>query len=140
MDERIEMTKVFTRLTEDEIAKFLTKTERKKCKNIRKKFCSMDLIIVSVSWWNNIKYLIDSSSTTGVTRPGSLAHLLHDTLVYPPKMYLPTLIIVTVGPLSSHREWNVLAAQPSTDARQQRFQRELLLCTTGYNQPVKILK
>ena len=46
----MEMTKAFTRLTEDEIAKFLTKTERKKCKNILKKFYSMDLIIVSVSW------------------------------------------------------------------------------------------
>ena len=28
----------------------------------------------------------------------------HDLLVYPPKIYLPTLIIVTVGPLPSHRE------------------------------------
>ena len=32
------------------------------------------------------------------------AHLPQDLLVYPPKMYLPTLIIVTVGPLPSHRE------------------------------------
>ena len=48
----------------------------------------------------------------------------HDLLVYPPKIYFPTLIIVTVGPLPSHREWNVLAAQPSTDAHQQRFQAE----------------
>ena len=31
-------------------------------------------------------------------------YLLHEILVYPPKMYLPTLIIVTVGPLPSHRE------------------------------------
>ena len=31
-------------------------------------------------------------------------HLPHETLVYPPKIYLPTLIIVTVGPLPSHRE------------------------------------
>ena len=54
----------------------------------------------------------------------------HDKLVYPPKIYLPTLIIVTVGPLPSHREWNVLEAQPSTDARQQRFQTEVLLCST----------
>ena len=37
MDERIEMTKAFTRLTEDEIAKFLTKTERKNCKNAQNK-------------------------------------------------------------------------------------------------------
>ena len=28
----------------------------------------------------------------------------HDKLVYPPKIYLPTLIIVAVGPLPSHRE------------------------------------
>ena len=28
----------------------------------------------------------------------------HDPLVYPPKIYFPTLIIVTVGPLPSHRE------------------------------------
>ena len=32
------------------------------------------------------------------------AHLPHEILVYPPKIYLPTLIIVTVGPLLSHRE------------------------------------
>ena len=32
------------------------------------------------------------------------AHLPHEILVYPPKIYLPTLIIVTVGPLPSHRE------------------------------------
>ena len=32
------------------------------------------------------------------------AYLPHDLLVYPPKIYLPTLIIVTVGPLPSHRE------------------------------------
>ena len=31
-------------------------------------------------------------------------YLPHDLLVYPPKIYLPTLIIVTVGPLPSHRE------------------------------------
>ena len=30
--------------------------------------------------------------------------LPHDKLVYPPKIYFPTLIIVTVGPLPSHRE------------------------------------
>ena len=30
--------------------------------------------------------------------------LLHDSLAYPPNMYLPTLIMVTVGPLSSHKE------------------------------------
>ena len=45
----------------------------------------------------------------------------HGKLVYPPKICLPTLIIVTVGPFPSHREWNVLEAQSSTDARQQRF-------------------
>ena len=28
----------------------------------------------------------------------------HDLLVYPPKIYFPTLIIVTVGALPSHRE------------------------------------
>ena len=27
------------------------------------------------------------------------AYLPHEILVYPPKIYLPTLIIVTVGPL-----------------------------------------
>ena len=31
-------------------------------------------------------------------------YLPHDLLVYPPKIYLPTLIIVTVGPLPSHPE------------------------------------
>ena len=75
-----------------------------------------------------------SSNCKGkVTAPYN-AHLLQDLLVYPPKIYLPTLIIVTVGPLPSHREWNVLAAQPSTDARQQRFQREFTLFVTGASQ------
>jgi len=46
---------------------------------------------------------------------------LHDAFVYPPKMYFPTRIIVTVGPLSSQNEWKVVLAQPSTDASQQRF-------------------
>ena len=31
-------------------------------------------------------------------------YLPHDLLVYPPKIYFPTLIIVTVAPLPSHRE------------------------------------
>ena len=74
-----------------------------------------------------------------VTAPYN-AHLRQDLLVYPPKMYLPTLIIVTVGPLPSHWEWNVLAAQPSTDARQQRFQRELTLFATGASQLLKEFK
>ena len=68
------------------------------------------------------------------------AHLPHEVLVYPPKIYLPTLIIVTVGPLLSHREWNVLAAQPSTDARQQRFQRELTLFVIGASQLLNEVK
>ena len=51
-----------------------------------------------------------------------MIHLPHDVLVYPPKMYFATRIIVTVGPLLSHFEWKVVLAQPSTDARQQRFQ------------------
>ena len=68
------------------------------------------------------------------------AHLPHEILVYPPKIYLPTLIIVTVGPLLSHREWNVLAAQPSTDARQQRFQADFTLRATGDSQVLKLLK
>ena len=37
----------------------------------------------------------------------------HDTLLYPPNIKLPTWMIVTVGPLSSHFLWNVDAAQPS---------------------------
>ena len=68
------------------------------------------------------------------------AHLPHEILAYPPKIYLPTLIIVTVGPLLSHREWNVLAAQPFTDARQQRFQRELTLFVTGASQLLNEVK
>ena len=55
-------------------------------------------------------------------RKHSMIHLPHDVLVYPPKMYFATRIIVTVGPLLSHFEWKVVLAQPSTDARQQRFQ------------------
>ena len=60
--------------------------------------------------------------------------------MYPPKIYFPTLIIVTVGPLPSHREWNVLAAQPSTDARQHSFQAEFTLRATGDSQPLKVFK
>ena len=60
-----------------------------------------------------------------------IVYLPHETLVYPPKIYFPTFTIVTVGPLPSQREWNVLAAQPSTDARQQRIQRELTLLITS---------
>ena len=29
--------------------------------------------------------------------------LPHEMLVYPPKIYFPTIIVVTVGPLPSHR-------------------------------------
>ena len=76
----------------------------------------------------------------GATAMAYNAHLPHEILAYPPKIYLPTLIIVTVGPLLSHREWNVLAAQPSTDARQQRFQRELTLFVTGASQLLNEVK
>ena len=72
----------------------------------------------------NLRFWIVGS--TSARRKGnqiqSITHLLHDMPVYPPKMYFPTRIIVTVGPLLSHREWKVVLAQPSTDARQQRFQ------------------
>ena len=67
-------------------------------------------------------------------------HLPQETLVYPPNMYFPpTLIIVTVGPLWSHRLWKVLAAQPSTDARQQRLHCEDLL-ETGLSKVLKYVK
>ena len=49
-------------------------------------------------------------------------------------------MIVTVGPLLSHRLWKVLAAQPSTDARQQRFHREDFLWATGLSQVLKYVK
>ena len=96
-----------------------------------------------VTWFHTVKYQaallaehINANYAKGVnaTAMAYNAHLPHEILVYPPKIYLPTLIIVTVGPLLSHREWNVLAAQPSTDARQQRFQRELTLFVTGASQ------
>ena len=61
-------------------------------------------------------------------------------LVYPPKIYRPTRTIVTVGPLLSQREWKVVAAQPSTDARQQRFHFEDMLCATGFNQSLNEVK
>ncbi len=43
--------------------------------------------------------------------------LVHELLVYPPKIYLPTRMIVTVGPRPSQFEWNVPEDQPSTVAR-----------------------
>ena len=48
-------------------------------------------------------------------------------------------MMVTVGPFKSHREWNVDAAQPSRDARQQSFQR-CSLCATGCSMLVKLAK
>ena len=73
-------------------------------------------------------------STAGLLSNSTIVYIVylpHETLVYPPKIYFPTLTIVTVGPLPSQREWNVRAAQPSTDARQQRIQRELTLLITS---------
>ena len=67
-----------------------------------------------------------------------MIHLPRDVLVYPPKMYNPTRIMVSVGPLLSHFEWKVVLAQPSTDARQQRFQQEAWLCTTDPNQNLTV--
>ena len=83
-----------------------------------------------VIFFSQIKNQMNSQmlivGSTSARRKGkqiqSIIHLLHDVPVYPPKMYFPTRIIVTVGPLLSHNEWKVVLAQPSTDARQQRFQ------------------
>ena len=72
-------------LEEEKRAKFLTKTEQKNWKRIRKKKCSMDLVIVGV-WWNNIKLLIFYDWRH------SLAYPMIHWLVYPPKIYLPTRI------------------------------------------------
>ena len=43
-------------------------------------------------------------AVSGKIIPFCNVYLPHDMLVYPPKIYFPTLIIVTVGPLPSHRE------------------------------------
>ena len=70
-----------------------------------------------------------------------LDHLPHERLVYPPNMYVPpTLIIVTVGPLLSHLLWKVLEAQPSTDARQQRFHFDDSVWATGLSHVLKLAK
>ena len=80
-------------------------------------------------------------STAGLLSNSTIVYIVylpyHETLVYPPKIYFPTLTIVTVGPLPSQREWNVLAVQPSTDARQQRLQREKMLLITNESQLFK---
>ena len=47
--------------------------------------------------------------------------------------------MVTVGPLLSHKEWKVAAAQPCKEARQQRIHWPLI-CTTGFNQSLNITK
>ena len=60
--------------------------------------------------------------------------------MYPPKIYWPTRIIVTVGPLLSQSEWKVAAAQLFCDARQQRFHFEDMLCATGFNQSLNEVK
>ena len=49
-----------------------------------------------------------------------LLGLDQDTSVYPPNMWLPTLIIVTVGPFPSQLLWKVDTDQPSVLARQHR--------------------
>jgi hypothetical protein len=41
----------------------------------------------------------------------------HGTSEYPPKIYEPTRIMVTVAPLLSHLEWKVYELQPSRVAR-----------------------
>ena len=46
----------------------------------------------------------DYAKAINATAMAYNACLPHEILVYPPKIYLPTLIIVTVGPLPSHRE------------------------------------
>ena len=87
----------------------------------------IDWLCCSLSGWT-LRFMSSGIlSTPGLLLKSPIVYIVylpHETLAYPPKIYLPTLIIVTVGPLPSHREWNVLAAQPSTDARQQRLQRE----------------
>ena len=45
---------------------------------------------------------------------------------------------MTVGPFSSHKEWNILLPQPSRDALQQSFQSFSLLL--GFIQLVKLDK
>ena len=46
--------------------------------------------------------------------------LCQDVSVYPPNMYWPTLIMVTVGPFLSQLLWNIDASQPSVLACQHR--------------------
>ena len=43
--------------------------------------------------------------------------LVQEFPVKPPKMFPPLFTTVTVGPLSSHLEWNAKAANPSREAR-----------------------
>ena len=95
------------------------------CKFVRRIFVHSLLL--------NLMQRLDSSNCRSVISD-FIFNVPHGKMVYPPKIYLPTLIIVTLGPSPSHREWNVLEAQPSTDAGQQRFQTEVLLCSTGANQ------
>ena len=98
----------------------------------------IDWLHCSLSGWT-LSFMSSgiSVSTAGLLSKSPIVYIVylpHETLVYPPKIYFPTLTIVTVGPLPSQREWNVLAAQPSTDARQQRIQRELRLLITNESQ------
>ena len=46
---------------------------------------------------------LDSSNCRSVISD-FIFNVPHGKMVYPPKIYLPTLIIVTVGPSPSHRE------------------------------------
>jgi len=97
----------------------------------------IDWLHCSLSGWTLGFMSSEMLSTAGLLSKSPIVYIVslpHETLVYPPKIYFPTLIIVTVGPLLWHREWNVLAAQPSTDARQQTLQLDWTFVITGESQ------
>ena len=59
-------------------------------------------------------------NTSNVNDRYTVYLLCQDVSVYPPNMYWPTLMIVTVGPFSSQLLWNIDAFQPSVLACQHR--------------------
>ena len=59
-------------------------------------------------------------NTSNVNDKYTVHLLCQDVSVYPPNMYWPTLMMVTVGPFSSQLLWNIDAFQPSVLACQHR--------------------
>ena len=62
------------------------------------------VVLTEVNNCNDRDQILSLTTVRGKIISFCNVNLPHDTLVYPPKINFPTLTIVTVGPLPSHRE------------------------------------